>query len=241
MHHRLKTALQGITAVLFDVDGTLVDSNGLHAQAWAKALRRAGYPSAAKTLYDFIGKGGDKLVTEVTGLAADDPQVHILLHQRSELFVAEFAPRVRALPQAAELLQFLRDQGLQIVLATAASDPESEAILAAAGLGDLVPLRTTASDAKGSKPEPDIIQAALRLADVDASNAVMVGDTPYDIEAGKRAGVPVIGFRSGGWSDAALGGAVALLDGPAAMLNALRTVPPPPPQSRRSDPQPLIS
>ena len=112
----------------------------------------------------------------------------------------------------------MRDDGLKAVVATSAKDEELAGLLRAAEVADLMEERATASDAKQSKPDPDIVQAAVRESELQKSDLVMIGDTPYDVEAATRAGVRVIAFRSGGWNDAQLKGAAEIYDGPADLL-----------------------
>jgi phosphoglycolate phosphatase-like HAD superfamily hydrolase len=112
----------------------------------------------------------------------------------------------------------VRADGLKAIVATSAKDQELKGLLKAAEVEDLMEEKATASDAKRSKPDPDIVHAAIEESDIAANQLVMIGDTPYDIEAASRAGVRIIGFRSGGWKDADLKGAVEIYDGPADLL-----------------------
>jgi len=112
----------------------------------------------------------------------------------------------------------VRSDGLKPIVATSAKDDELKSLLEAAEVADLMEEKATASDARKSKPDPDIVEAAIEESGIEAANLVMIGDTPYDIEAAGRAGIRAIGFRSGGWGDEALRGAVEIYDGPADLL-----------------------
>ena len=123
------------------------------------------------------------------------------------------------MPGTRALLAYLHDLKKEIVVATSADDREMRALLGQAGVADLVPLHTSKDDASQSKPDPDIVQAALKRAGASPSRTLMIGDTPYNVEAARRAGVNSIALWCGGhWSDADLSGAVAILDNPAALL-----------------------
>lgn len=204
--------------VLLDVDGTLVDSNDAHARAWAAVLTEAGYDVPVDRVRPLIGEGGDKLLPQLTGLRADSPRARELSAQRKRLFLERFLPLLRPFPGARALLERLRREELALVVATSASDEELGALLDAAGVRDLIEGGATKDDAARSKPDPDIVRAALARAKLPASAAVMLGDTPYDVAAARRAGVAIIALRCGGWSDSALRGAAAIYDDPADLL-----------------------
>ncbi|MNT06728.1 Pyrophosphatase PpaX [compost metagenome] len=129
-----------------------------------------------------------------------------------------YLPRVRALPGTRALLDKLEALGLKRVIATSAKSDELAGLLRAADASELESSATTSDDADESKPEPDIVEAALRRAGVGADGAIMIGDTPYDVAAARRAGVRIVAFRSGGWDDAGLSGAIAVYDDPADLL-----------------------
>src|SRR5262249_49565411 len=129
-----------------------------------------------------------------------------------------YLPHIKPFPETRELLLRLRAEGLKLAVASSAKEDELKPLLEIAGAADLIEEKTSSDDADQSKPDPDIVQAALDGADLSAHEAVMLGDTPYDIEAAIKAGVKVIAFRSGGWDDEALAGAIAVYDGPADLL-----------------------
>jgi phosphoglycolate phosphatase-like HAD superfamily hydrolase len=215
-----------LRAVLFDIDGTLIDSNDAHARAWVDALRTHGYVVPFEEVRPLIGKGGDKLVPELTGLDPDSGEAKRLSETRSKLFLTRELPTLRPTQGARALLEYLTSLGMELVVATSATSSEVQALLEQAGVADLIPLASSSSDADRSKPDPDIVQAALRMSGSLAAHSVMIGDTPYDVEASTRARVPSIALRCGGWwSDDALRGATAIYDDPAELLARLEESP----------------
>lgn len=201
-----------IRAVLLDIDGTLVDSNDAHARAWQQALARHGQQVPFEQLRALIGKGGDKLLAETVGIDKHTPAGNAIDQQRAQLFLREHLPRLRPLPGARELILKLRSEGLRLVVATSAKSPEMNALLELCGVRSYIDAHTSSDDAQHSKPDPDIVQVALDKAAVPASAALMLGDTPYDVEAAARAGVSTVALRSGGWDDDALADAIAIYD-----------------------------
>jgi HAD superfamily hydrolase (TIGR01509 family) len=212
-----------ITTVLLDVDGTLIDSNEAHAKAWADILKRHGWDEVTwQEILPLIGMGGDKLLPEVIGIEIDSKRGKALAEERTEHFLTAYAPTIRAFPKVRELLETFRDRGLKRVIATSAKENELETLLDRAGVADLITHETTSDDAKGkSKPDPNIIVAALAKAHAAPDEAIMIGDTPYDVESARKAGVRSIALRCGGWGDAKLGQADAIYADPAELLDRL--------------------
>lgn len=210
-----------LKAILFDVDGTLVDSNDAHAQAWVKAFAEAGIVVEFQKVRSSIGMGGDKLMPAVAGIQADSPPGQRISERRSEIFKAEYLPHLRPFHDARGLVLAVQARGVKTVAASSAKRDELEALLKIAGTPSLLGDSASGDDAEQSKPEPDIVYAALKKTGAPASDALMIGDTPYDIEAAARAGVRTIAFRCGGWDDAALRDAIAIYDGPSELLAAL--------------------
>jgi len=210
--------MKPLKAVLLDVDGTLIDSNDAHAQAWLEAFERCGYRTTFEQVRELIGKGGDKLIPEVTRLPADSEEGKRVSKERSVIFDRSYLPQLRAFPQAEALLQRLHDSGLQLVVASSAKSAELRPLLDLCNAWPLVSHQTSSDDAAHSKPDPDIIQVALRKAQCAPSEALMLGDTPYDVEAAAKAGVRAVALRSGGHPDAALSRAVAIYDDVADLL-----------------------
>jgi phosphoglycolate phosphatase-like HAD superfamily hydrolase len=212
-------------AVLFDIDGTLVDSNDAHAHAWVKAFAEAGIDVEFQKVRCAIGMGGDKLMPGVAGIQADSLLGQRISQRRSEIFKADYLPQLRPFRDAGALVSAIRTRGVDTVAASSAKRDELDALLKIAGALSLVGDAASGDDAEESKPEPDIIHAALKKIGARASDALMIGDTPYDIEAASRAGVRTIAFRCGGWNDATLEGAVAIYDGPWDLLAQLDASP----------------
>jgi HAD superfamily hydrolase (TIGR01509 family) len=186
------------SAVLFDIDGTLVDSNYLHVHAWYRAFEDAGHPVEAWRIHRSIGMDGSTLVATLAEGADDGIRSHAKdLHSR---YYKETASLLRPLPGARELLQRVKALGLQVVFATSAPDDELEILRKVLDSDDVVDAMTSSKDVDTAKPNPDIIEVALDRAGVDASHAVFIGDAVWDVEACERAGVPTIAVLSGGVS-----------------------------------------
>jgi len=208
-----------IEAVLLDIDGTLLDSNDAHAQAWSDALREAGHDIGSETVRPLIGMGSDKLLPKLTGIGAESEEGKRLVGRSKEIFAKEYLPLVQPFPKARELLERMRDDGVVLVVATSAADDELHGLLSALGAEWLVDEKTSSSDADRSKPDPDIVRVAVDKAGVGPSHCVMLGDTPYDVEAATRSGVRIVAVRCGGHGDEELRGAVEIYDDPAALLS----------------------
>jgi HAD superfamily hydrolase (TIGR01509 family) len=208
-------------AVLFDMDGTLVDSNYLHVHAWTRAFHDVGIAVESWRIHRSIGMDGARLLETVSGDADDDTQKQAKeLHLR---YLREAAPLMQRLPGARELLERIRSLDLQIVLATSSSEDELALSRPVLDCDDLITAGTSSKDVDVAKPEPTIIEIALQRAGVGADNAVYVGDAVWDIIACGRAGVPAIGLLSGGVSRAELekAGATAVFDNPQGLVDHL--------------------
>jgi HAD superfamily hydrolase (TIGR01509 family) len=196
------------------VDGTLVDSNDAHARAWVAAFADYGIAVDFTQVRRRIGMGGDRLMPELSGVGEESAQGAAIAKRRSEIFAEEFLPHLRPFPGAGDLVGELKARGYTVVAASSAKRDELQPLLAVAGANLLMDESTSSDDADNSKPDPDIIQAALKRAHASPAEAVMIGDTPYDAEAASRAGIAIIAFRCGGWADDDLRGATAIYDGP---------------------------
>jgi HAD superfamily hydrolase (TIGR01509 family) len=209
----------GIRAVLLDVDGTLIDSNDGHARAWVDVGHEFGHDIAFDEVRSLIGMGGDKVLPRLTGIEEDSEEGQRITERRGEIFRARYLPALGPFPGAAELAERMRDDGLRLVIATSASEKDLHALLEQAGLSWLAENATNSDDADSSKPEPDIVQAALKQSGVPAHQAVMIGDTPYDVEAARRTGVAIIGLECGGWKADELDGAAEVYADPRDLLH----------------------
>jgi HAD superfamily hydrolase (TIGR01509 family) len=219
------TPRPSLRGVLLDVDGTLIDSNGAHASSWADAFLEFGYAIPDERVRPAIGMGGDKLLPQLTGLDHESDIARRITARRTEIFRSRYLPRLRAFPGAHELLARFKAEGLALVIATSAQRDELNSLLEQAGLEELVDRKTSSSDADRSKPDPDIIRAALDRGGLRAEEAIMLGDTPYDVEAASNAGVASVAVRCGGWPDRALSGAVAIYDDARQLLEEFESSP----------------
>jgi HAD superfamily hydrolase (TIGR01509 family) len=205
-------------SVLFDVDGTLIDSNAAHAMAWMRALSEHGAHVDITRVRPLIGMGADKLLPAVADVEESSSLGRAIGRRKKELF-AEMLPRLRPTRGARPLLEYLSGHGIDLVVATSAGNEELGSLLKRAGVDDLIRKRATKDDAEESKPDPDIVCAALARARSGPERTLMVGDTPYDIEAAARAGVAAVALRCGGhWSDRDLNGALYIFDDPQELL-----------------------
>ena len=207
-------------AVLFDIDGTLVDSTYHHALAWHRAFSRLGEPPPMWRIHRTTGMGGDKLVGEVAGDAAEEQHGDDLRDLWRQEYL-RIRAEVRPLPGAADLVRRLATDGFRVALASSGDPQFAQEAIDLLGIGEQVEVLTTSEDVEDSKPEPDLVGVTLeRLGDVDRS--VFVGDTPYDVEAAGRAGLRCVGLLSGGFSEAELtgAGAVLVVGSPADLLEA---------------------
>ncbi|MCK8783019.1 HAD family hydrolase [Roseomonas sp. NAR14] len=207
-------------AVIFDVDGTLVDTVDMHAESWARAFAHFGFDVPAAAVRTQIGKGGDELMPVFLPPEVIERQGEAIESWRKDLFAREYMPKVRGFPDVRALFERVLADGLQPVLASSAKGDELEGYKRAAGIADLVAAETSSDDAERSKPHPDIFQAALARAGVAPGEALVVGDSPYDAEAAGKAGIPMIGLLCGGFpaDDLRRAGARALFRDPADLL-----------------------
>ena len=209
-----------IDAVLFDVDGTLVDSNDLHAAAWQEAFRHFGIVLPYNRIRGQIGKGGDNLIPSLL-----PPEIAQRLQEeiesfRSDLFRRDYLHKARPFPGAADLLRHLHDDGTKMVLATSSKQQELDFHIDRLACRDLLVATTSRDDVEHSKPCPDIFEAALDKVRplMNGGMAIVVGDTPWDIEAAARLGVPAVAVRCGGFEEEELSGAAAIYDGPRELI-----------------------
>ncbi|WP_197505212.1 MULTISPECIES: HAD family hydrolase [unclassified Mycobacterium] len=196
------TARGGRPAVLFDVDGTLVDSNYLHVHAWQRAFDAEGMVVASWQIHRCIGMDGSTLVRKLSDDAPADVQER--LSDKHSEYYREITPLLQPLPGARDLLRRVAELGLQVVLASSAPEDELEILRKVLDCDDVISETTSSRDVDTAKPEPGIVNVALERAGVDAEHAVFVGDAVWDARAASGAGVPCIGLCSGGIARAEL-------------------------------------
>lgn len=208
-------------AVLLDIDGTLVDTNYLHVDAWLRAFADIGHPVDAWRIHAAIGMDSGKLLEALLG--DDAERLGDDAKQRHSVHYAKDEDRIRAFQHAKALLDELARRDLKVVLATSSPPEEFSMTTKVLDAGEAVLTATTSSDVETAKPEPDVVHVALQKAGVDAADAVMVGDAVWDVEAAAKAGVRCIGVRTGGVSGKDLqdAGAIAVYEDVAALLAGL--------------------
>ncbi|MCW2903763.1 MAG: family hydrolase [Streptosporangiaceae bacterium] len=211
-----------VDAVIFDVDGTLVDTNYVHAVTWWEAFRQYGHDVPMARVHRAIGMGSDKLLDHTLPQDRDTADDDEMRAAHRHLY-GEFWTRLRAFEGAAELLRACASRGMKVVLASSADEREMEALRAALDAEDAIADTTSSDDARESKPAPDIIEVALARAGVRPDQAVFVGDTVWDIQACAKAGLPCIAVLTGGISrqELAEAGAAAIYDSVADLLRHL--------------------
>ncbi len=210
--------MKALRGVILDVDGTLVDSNDAHTSAWVEALQRGGYDVPREKVRRLIGMGADNLLPEAITVEKDSEEGKHLSDTWLEIFTTDYMHGLKAFPRTRELLERMRKSGIKLVVASSAEAEMLETLLDIAGATDLVESKTSSDDAENSKPEPDIVKAALDKLGMGANEVLMLGDTPYDIEAAGKLGIGVVAFRCGGFTDIDLERAVAIYDDPADLL-----------------------
>jgi HAD superfamily hydrolase (TIGR01549 family) len=209
-------------AIIFDIDGTLVDSVDLHAKAWQEAFQHFGHDIEFHDIRSQIGKGGDQLLPVFLSEEELKQRGKEIENYRSDLYKRKYLNQVKGFPGVRELFLKIKQNGQQVALASSAKGDELQTYEQIAHIEDLVEVETSSADAERTKPHPDIFEAALsRLGDdVSRDDVIVVGDSPYDAEAAKRAGVRTVGVRCGGFpeQDLRAAGCVAIYDGPQDLL-----------------------
>jgi HAD superfamily hydrolase (TIGR01509 family) len=192
-----------VKAVLFDVDGTLVDTSYLHAVSWWEAFAQAGHEVPMARIHRAIGMGSDQLLDALLPAGRDTGADDGISAAHSALYSVYWS-RLRPLPGAAALLRACRQQGLRVVLASSAGPGELDKLRAVLDADEAVDEATSAGDVDKSKPAPDLVEVALEKAGLAPAEAMFVGDAVWDVKACQRAGVACIGVLSGGVSEAEL-------------------------------------
>ena len=210
--------LTHLRGVILDVDGTLIESNDAQARAWVEAMTEHGYSVPYEKVRRLIGKGGDKVLPETIGISSESDVGKQISDRRGEIFKQRYLPTLQPTPGAKALLEEMHRCGLKLSVASSAPADELQTSLKIVEASDLVEEASSSKDAKESKPAPNIVAATLKKIGYPADEVVMLGDTPYDIEAAGKIGIGTIAVRCGGWSDTELVGAIAIYDDPADLL-----------------------
>jgi HAD superfamily hydrolase (TIGR01662 family) len=215
-----------VKLAIFDIDGTLVDSNDYHAKAFDHAFREVLKKEIPfSNIRRLIGMGGDKLIPTLTGIDAESSEGKKISELKKEYFSKQFS-NLKAFPKVKELVEALKKCGIQIAIASSAKESEVERFSKMLGIQSLVSSTSSSDEVKSSKPDPDVVEVVLDKLKVDPKEALMIGDTPFDIDAAKKAGVRTIALRCGGyWSDNDFQGAIAIYDSPEDLLNKLEESP----------------
>ncbi len=214
-----------IRGVILDVDGTLIDSNDAQARSWLEAMAQYGHFVPYEKLRWSIGEGGDKLMPRLIGLSAQSSEGKKISVRRKAVFNQLYLPTLQPFPETRALVQRMRESGLKVAIGSSAPEEELMAELRIASVEDLVDVIVSASDVAHSKPNPSIVDVALKRMELPPDEVVMIGDTPYDIEAAAKAHIGTIAMRTGGWTDKELARAIAIYNDPADLLAHYATSP----------------
>jgi HAD superfamily hydrolase (TIGR01509 family) len=211
-----------MAVAILDIDGTLVDTNYQHALAWYRAFRKHDVVLPIWRIHRHIGMGGDQLLPELTSEEFEREHGEAVREDETDLYM-QMIGEVEPMRDARKLIEQLKARGHSALLASSAKQDEVDHYLELLDARELADGWTSSADVESTKPEPDLVHSALQKAGADASEAVMIGDTPFDVEAAKRAGVPTIAVMSGGFSEAELrdAGASAVFESVAELLERL--------------------
>jgi phosphoglycolate phosphatase-like HAD superfamily hydrolase len=212
-----------IRAAIFDIDGTLVDSVDLHALAWHEAFAHFGHDVSFEKARSQIGKGGDNLLPVFLSEADVRDHGEQIEEWRGKHFKANYLSMVRPFAAVPDLFHKLRDAGVKLAVGSSAKKDELELYLKLAGVANMTDVKVSSEDVNRSKPAPDVFEAALEKLQVDADDAIVIGDSPYDAEAAQKSGLRTIGLLCGGFTERSLrdAGCVAVYPGPAALFACL--------------------
>lgn len=206
---------------IFDIDGTLLDSNDAHALSWLAAFESQGITVPYDRIRQGIGMGGDHFLKETAHIEEKSPIGEAVGKEKDRVFKKDFADALRAFPRAGDLVRELQKRGFQIAVATSAEHGDMKMSLDRIGISDSVTIHACADNVSKTKPDPDLLHSAVDKAGVHPRDAIFIGDTPYDIEAGRRAGVKTIGICAGGCTAEELLGATEVYSDPAELLELL--------------------
>lgn len=190
-----------LKAFIFDIDGTLIDSNESHARSFVRAFDKFGKKVTFSQLICLIGMGADKILERFLSKQEISEFGEELKDYRKELFLKEYLPEIQTFPMLRELFEKIKNDDKQIVLASSAGDKELKEYKKLMNISDLIEDETSSDDAEESKPDPDIFEAAFsKLKNVRKSETIIIGDTIYDAKAAVTANIKIIGVTSGGWT-----------------------------------------
>lgn len=188
-------------AVIFDIDGTLIDSINEHAESWVRTFEKYGKEVPIEDARKLIGMGSDQFLSDYFSEEEVEKKKKEIDQYRSELFANEYMSKIKPFPKVRDLFLKLKEDDIKIVLASSATKEEVEKYVAIAAIKDLIEKKTSSDDAEESKPEPDIFLAAYEKLDkIAKQDVVVIGDTPYDAVAAKKAGLKITGVLTGGWT-----------------------------------------
>jgi len=214
-----------IKGIILDVDGTLIDSNHAHADSWYRALRGHGFQVSFDKIRTLIGMGSDNFLPAAVGIENDSPLAKEIAKQKGDFFKSDYLSTLKPFPNVPELLERMRSDGLRLVVGSSSEPDELESLVEIAGATQYLETQISFGDVENSKPNPDIVHTALNKLQLNANEVILIGDTPYDIEAASKAGVRTIALRCGGWNDSDLEGALAIYNSPADLLANYQTSP----------------
>jgi HAD superfamily hydrolase (TIGR01549 family) len=216
---------QAIKGVLLDIDGTLVLSNDAHAHAWVEAFSQSGHAVELTQIKGLIGMGGKQIIKKILGENTAESTIEKISKDHRSIFTKKFSTNIKQAPGARELVKKLRHIGFKLIATSSATPDTLEKMLNIADVEDLIPYTVGADDVDAPKPDPEIIHEALRKIGLPKNQSLLIGDSPYDLEATKRAGIMFIGVRCGGYKDHELHGATAIYDNPHELAVNLETSP----------------
>ncbi len=214
-----------IKGILFDVDGTLILSNDAHAHSWVEAFAHFGYTVKYDDVRPLIGMGSDKIIPFFfPELQEDKAKGKEISQMRGKIFRTKYLPTLSPAPGAYDLVKYFSEKEIKMVTASSASEKDMDQLLDTVHVKEFLHTTTSSSDVQNSKPDSDIVREALNKIQLPADEVLLIGDTPYDIEASEKCGVPVIAVRCGGFPDSTLSGAKQIYDDPADVLKNIEEI-----------------
>lgn len=207
-----------LRGIILDIDGTLVDSNRAHAEAWRLAFSEFGIVANVDDIRGVTGLGAENVLPRSAGIQVYSPVGRAISRRRREIFTTRFLPNLKPFPKAKDLIRRFHDSGVRVVAASANEPSEAAELIGIVDAEPYIDVVVTAFDEPPASRDHDLVRAALRKAELPADVSLMVGDTPYDYEAARKARVPFIGLLCGGWTSRDFPDAVGIFNSPADML-----------------------